>query len=220
MKKYILFDNDGVLVETEYWYYRANKRALAFLGLDLPRDAYLALMAAGVSPWERARSRGIAECEIERGRALRNLYYREYLMTEDIGMDEVLPTLAELAHRYRMGIVTTSRRADFDLIHEKRGILDYMEFCLTLEDYKRAKPRPDPYLAALARFGAAAAEAMVVEDSERGLRSSTAAGIDCIIVANGFTAAHDFSAATARIEKFSGLPAAIESLAKRNSRSP
>ena len=49
MKKYILFDHDGVLVETEHWYYLANKRALASLGIDLPRNAYLVNMANGVS---------------------------------------------------------------------------------------------------------------------------------------------------------------------------
>ena len=53
MKKYILFDHDGVLVETEHWYYLANKRALVSLGIDLPRDAYLVNMASGVSAWRR-----------------------------------------------------------------------------------------------------------------------------------------------------------------------
>ena len=132
MKKYILFDHEGVLVETEHWYYLANKRALASLGIDLPRDAYLVNMAIGVSasgpPWEAARVSGLSESEIKRGRELRNRYYQEYLMTEDIEIEGVLQTLAELADTYRMGIVTTSKRTDFALIHEKRFILDYMEF--------------------------------------------------------------------------------------------
>ena len=67
-------------------------------------------------------------------------------MTEEIEIEGVLPTLAELADTYRMGIVTTSKRADFALIHEKRSILDCMEFYLTVEDYERAKPHPEPYL--------------------------------------------------------------------------
>ena len=120
MKKYILFDNDGVLVDTENWFYLANKRVLASLGIDLPRDAYLVNMANGVSAWEVARDSGISESEIKRGRELRNRYYREYLMTEDI--EGVLQTLTELADTYRMGIVTTSRRADFVLIHERRSM--------------------------------------------------------------------------------------------------
>ena len=213
MKKYILFDHDGVLVDTEQWYYQANKRALAPLGIDLPRDAYLANMANGVSAWEAARVSGISEAEIKRGRDLRNRYYQEYLTTEDIEIEGVLETLAELADTYRMAIVTTSKRADFDLIHEKRSILDYMEFSLTEEDYERAKPHPEPYLTGLQRFGATAAETVVVEDSARGLKSAIAAGIDCIVVANEFTAAHDLSQATAKVATFRELPSAIKSLA-------
>lgn len=212
MKKYILFDHDGVLVETEQWYYLANKRALASLGIDLPRDVYLANMASGVSAWERARDSGIAESEIRRGRERRNRYYQEYLMTEDIEIEGVLETLAELAGTYRMAIVTTAKPPDFALIHEERSILDHMEFCLTRGDYEQAKPHPEPYLAGLERFGATAAEAVVIEDSARGLKSAVAAGIDCIVVANEFTATHDFSTATARVATFRELPAAIAGL--------
>ena len=212
MKKYILFDHDGVLVDTEPWYYLANLRALASLGIDLPRDAYVALMAKGVSAWEAARVSGIPDAAVRQGRDLRNRYYQEYLVTEDIEIDGVLETLAELAGTYRMGIVTTSKRTDFALIHQRRSILDYMEFHLTREDYERAKPHPEPYLRGLQRFGAAAAEAVVVEDSARGLQSARAAGIDCVVVANTFTAAHDFSKATARVATFRELPSTIRSL--------
>ena len=213
MKKYILFDHDGVLVETEQWYYLANRRALASLGIDLPRDVYLANMADGVSAWEAARASGVSEPEINRGRERRNRYYQEYLVAEDIEIEGVLETLDVLAGEYRMGIVTTSKPMDFALIHERRSILDYMEFHLTREDYERAKPHPEPYLKGLQRLGATAAETVVVEDSARGLKSAIAAGIDCIVVANEFTAAHDFSGATARVGTFSQLPSAIEGLA-------
>ena len=89
----------GFSVETEHWYYLANKRALASIGIDLPRDAYdayLVNMTNGVSAWEAARVSGISESEIKRGRKLRNRYYQEYLMTaEDIEIIEgVLQTLA------------------------------------------------------------------------------------------------------------------------------
>ena len=213
MKKYILFDHDGVLVNTEQWYYAANKRALASLGIDLPQDAYLGNMANGVSAWEAARASGISEADITRGRELRNRYYQEYLLTEDIEIDGVLQTLAELADTYRMAVVTTAKRVDFDLIHEERSILDHMEFCLTRGDYEQAKPQPEPYLRGLERFGATAEETVVVEDSARGLKSAVAAGIDCIVVANEFTAAHDFSRATARVATFRDLPSAIRGLA-------
>ena len=212
MKKYILFDHDGVLVETEHWYYLANKRALASLGIDLSRDAYLVSMANGVSAWEAARASGISESEIKRGRELRDQYYQEYLTTEDIDIEGVLETLAELADTYRMGIVTTSKPSDFALIHKKRSILHYMEFYLTRGDYGRAKPHPDPYLRGLQRFGATAAETVAIENSARGLKSAISAGIDCVVVASEFTAAHDLSKATARVATFKELPSTLRGL--------
>ena len=212
MKKYILFDHDGVLVDTEHWFYLASKRALAPLGIDLPLDAYLANMANGISAWEAPRALGICESEIKHGRELRDRYYREYLLTEDIEIEGVEETLEALAETYKMAIVTTSRPADFALIHEKRSILDYMEFYLAREDYERAKPHPEPYLKGLQRFGASAAETVAIEDSARGLKSAVAAGIDCIVVANEFTASHDLSKATAKVASFRELPSAIKGL--------
>ena len=169
-------------------------------------------MANGVSAWETARVSGRSESEIERGRELRNRYYQEYLVTEDIEIEGVLETLDVLAGEYRMAVVTTSKPPDFALIHERRSILDHMEFHLTREDYERAKPHPEPYLKGLQRFGATAAETVVIEDSARGLKSAIAAGIDCIVVANEFTASHDLSEATARVATFRELPSAIRAL--------
>ncbi len=116
-----------------------------------------------------------------------------------------MEALAELSKYVRMAIVTTSKRADFDIIHEQRQIWQFMEFVLVREDYKLAKPHPEPYLTGLQRFGAAKEEALVVEDSARGLESAVAAGIDCVVVYNAFTRTHDFSRATHRIDTLIGL---------------
>ena len=75
-----------------------------------------------------------------------------------------------------------------------------MEFVLVRDDYERTKPHPEPYLAGLKRFGATKEETLVVEDSNRGLNSAVAAGIDCAIVHNDFTKTHDFSQASYRIK--------------------
>ena len=99
-----------------------------------------------------------------------------------------------------MAIVTTAKRADFELIHEKRRIRQFMDFVLVREDYQHAKPHPEPYLTGLKRFGAAKEEALVVEDSPRGLKSAVAAGIDWAIVRSDFTHSPDFSQASYRIE--------------------
>ncbi len=200
-------------MDTEFWYYKAGERALSDIGFTLDRDQYLRDMTQGMATWAQARAAGIDEQTISRQREVRNVYYQEYLRTEDIEIDGVSETLDVLSGEYRMGIVTTSKPADFALIHEKRSILDYMEFYLTQEDYERAKPHPEPYLKGLQRFGATAAETVVIEDSARGLKSAIAAGIDCIVVANEFTAAHDLSKATAKVATFRELPSTIKGLA-------
>ncbi|MEP6816149.1 MAG: HAD family hydrolase [Marmoricola sp.] len=104
-----------------------------------------------------------------------------------------------------MAIVTTAKRADFELIHQDRQITPYMDFVLVREDYTLAKPDPEPYLTGWKRFGAAKEEALVVEDSSRGLSSAVAAGIDCAIVYNDFTKSHDFSHARYHIEALAEL---------------
>ena len=213
MKKYILFDHDGVLVDTEFWYYKAGERALSDIGFTLDRDQYLRDMTQGLATWSQARAAGIDEQTISRQREVRNVYYQEYLRTEDIEIEGVLETLDVLAGEYRMGIITTSKSPDFALIHERRSILDHMEFYLTREDYERAKPHPEPYLRGLQRFGATAAETVIIEDSARGLKSALAASIDCIVVANEFTAAHDLSKATAKVATFRELPSTINGVA-------
>lgn len=205
MKKYILFDNDGVLVETEKWYFEANVRALKELGITLELSRYLDIMAKGGTAWEVAREQGISKEVIDKKRFQRDEYYQEYLKTKNLEIPNVLNVLNELSKKYKMGIITTSRRVDFELIHKNRGITEYMDFVLCVEDYERAKPYPDPYLAGLKKFNALKEETIVVEDSQRGLTSAVNAGIQCAIVKNEFTLSHDFSKASYRINDLSDL---------------
>ena len=208
-RRFILWDHDGVLVDTERWYYRATKEALVSLGVDLDEATYLEFQARGQPCWDLVESRATRAEVIDRQRRRRNEIYQEYLRTESIEIDGVAEVLSELSERFRMAVVTTSRRQDFDLIHESRSILEFLEFILTVEDYPRTKPHPDPYQAALQRFGAAAEEAVAVEDSARGLRSAVSAGIDCAIVTNSFTASQDFSGAWRIVDSIRALPALL-----------
>ena len=205
MKKYILFDHDGVLVDTEFWYYTAAERALADIGFALDKQQYLRDMTQGLGSWAQAKASGIDEQTLSTRRAARDAYYQEYLRTEAIEIEGVVEALAELSRYARMAIVTTAKRADFELIHEKRQIRQFMDFVLLREDYEFAKPHPEPYLTGLRRFGGGKEEALVVEDSARGLSSAVAAGIDCVIVYNDFTKANDFSQASYRIDTLIGL---------------
>jgi len=205
MKKYILFDNDGVLVETEKWYFTANFEVLNSMGITLEEEPYKQIMINGQSAFLLAEEKGFDSVSIEKARDRRNELYQHYIRTEDISIEGVKEILTALNDKYNMGIVTSSRREDFELIHAKRGITDHMQFVLCSGEYARSKPHPDPYLKGLELFGGEKHEAIVVEDSQRGLRSAFNAGIECVIVDNPFTSAHDFSDATHRIRNLSEL---------------
>ncbi|MBN2870395.1 MAG: HAD family phosphatase [Campylobacterales bacterium] len=205
MKTQILFDNDGVLVDTEHWYYTASAEVLASKGFLLTPERYREIMIHGQSAFLIAEESGVPLSTTDQWRAKRNELYQHYLRTEDIAIPGVKEVLAELSGKYRMGIVTSALRCDFDLIHASRGITDCMEFVLCSGEYPRAKPYPDPYLLGLEKLGGEKHQTIIVEDSERGLRSAVAAGIECVIVHNRFTENHDFSAATHRIGKLEEL---------------
>jgi HAD superfamily hydrolase (TIGR01509 family) len=209
--KCVLWDNDGVLVDTEEGYFLATQRALGECGVRLERAPYLELRARGGSAWELPDVRGLGEAAIARHRAARDEYYQQFLRGERLEIAGVRDVLAALARQYRMAIVTTCKRRDFDVIHRERALTRHMEFVLTREDFVKEKPAPDGYLAALDRLGASAAEAIVVEDSAQGLGAARAAGIRCVIVRNRFFGdAHDFAGAAQVLESIAHLPAALE----------
>ena len=206
MREFLLWDHDGVLVDTERWYFQASRDVLGEIGIGLSQQQCLDFMVDGRSCWDLARAAGYDEPRIEALRARRDRLYQELLRTKDIEIDGVAEVLGHLAGRHRMAIVTTARRADFDLIHARRDLLRHFELVLTVEDYPRAKPAPDPYLAALAHFGAEATRALAIEDSSRGLRSAVAAGIACVVVKNTFTASQNFTAAFRVLDSVRQLP--------------
>jgi HAD superfamily hydrolase (TIGR01509 family) len=205
-RKFILWDHDGVLVDTERWYFAATRDSLADLGIQLDQAAYLGLATEGRSCWDLARQAGHSEARVELQRSRRDGLYQDYIRSQPIEIDGVLETLRELHGAYRMAIVTTARREDFALIHRSRSLLECFELIVTIEDCARPKPHPDLYLEALRRLGARAEESFAVEDSARGLRAATAAGIDCIVVKNAFTAFQDFSAAWSVLDSVRDLP--------------
>lgn len=206
MKKYILFDNDGVLVHTEPLYFKANLMALQeYFNISLEFEEYMKIMSEGTTVWQKAFEKGFSQKEIGIARNQRNEYYQNFLRTENILIPQVKETLEKLSKKYKMGIVTTSRRVDFEIIHKNLGIVDYMDFVLCEEDYNFAKPHPEPYLKGLEMFKANKDETIVIEDSTRGLSSAYKAGIQCVIVKNEFTKTQDFSKASYFIDTLKEL---------------
>jgi HAD superfamily hydrolase (TIGR01509 family) len=206
MKKYILFDNDGVLVDTEPLYYKASRRALKeFFNLEISFGQYMGIMTKGLGVWELIPDTSITEQEITIARDKRNEYYQELITSNEIVIPHVKEVLQELSKKYKMAIVTSARRVDFELKHKNSGITEMMEFVLCEGEYPRSKPHPDPYLKALHLLDAKANEALVIEDSKRGLDAAYSAKIECYTVFNEFTKNQDLSKATKQLSNIKEL---------------
>jgi HAD superfamily hydrolase (TIGR01509 family) len=194
----ILFDNDGVLVDTEALYFQANREALAAVGVVLDEATYVELfLREGLGAWHLAEARGVSPAGIEELRAARDRRYFELVDRAPIVIPGVAELLPKLAARFRLAIVTSSEPGPFARTHARTGLLPHFELVLTRVDYQQSKPDPEPYLTAVARLGVPAARCLVIEDSERGLRAAKAAGLACWVVPSGLTAGGNFAAADA-----------------------
>lgn len=211
VKPYLLFDNDGILVNTERYYFKSSREILATVGCDLTLELFIELsLTRGVGVWD-----GFPHLDPELVKELRNKrddIYNEMLRSEPIAIGGVEEVLQELQGTYRMAIVTSALRNDFLTIHERTGFLKYFDFFLSNGDYKCSKPSPEPYLAGLQKFGCKSSEAVVIEDTHRGIRAGNAAGITTIAIPNEMNQNFDFSEATYRLNTISELPALLQDI--------
>ena len=192
----VLWDNDGVLVNTEGLYFRATQAILAKVGIDLTPEQFIDIsLRQGQSTFRLAAEQGIPAEEIACLRAERDQMYVGFLQTEPCLIEGVENTLRSLHGRVRMGVVTSTRRQHFEIAHARTGLGQYLDFVVTLEDYQRTKPHPDPYLTAISRYRLQPDQCIVVEDSERGLAAARAAGLECLIVRTEWSKDGDFSKA-------------------------
>lgn len=213
MIKAIFWDNDGVLVDTERLYFQATQETLESVGVALNKEHYIEFfLRQGRGAWHLLEERGVSASDVERLRLRRNDLYSELLQREACAIDGVAGALELLHGKYVMGIVTSSRRDHFDIIHTRCNLLQYFDFVLTAADFQRVKPHPDPYLLAIARAGADAGDCIAIEDSERGLQAATLAGIRCVVIPTPLTAGGNFAGAVRVIDRVADLPDILEDL--------
>ncbi len=206
----ILWDNDGVLVDTEELFFEATRDALSRAGVDLTRARYLEfVMGNGRSVFEMVEALGWNAGRVSALRRERDAAYATLLSVNCRPMEGVAETLRSLSGKTRMAVVTTSLRKHFELAHQRSGLREFFELVLAREDYLESKPHPEPYLTALKQLTIAAERCIVVEDSERGLKSALAAGLRCIIVPNRLTRGSAFPGATAVIDDIRVIPSLL-----------
>ena len=213
MIRALLWDHDGVLVDTEGLYFAATREVLATVGVDLNEVLYQRyFLVEGTGTWHIAAERGVPDDVISRLKAERGALYNELLLRSQVLSPHALPLLASLMASFRMCIVTGSHGVHFDTIHRTTGLTNYFEFVLRREDYEKAKPHPEPYLTAVARLGLDPSECLVIEDSERGLAAALAAGLRCWVVPSALTQGCKFEGAERQFSSLQDLGRALGAL--------
>lgn len=196
MIKAIFWDNDGVLVDSEKWFYAASKKVLAKKGIDLTESLFIDIsLHKGGSTLSLLRAKGFTDDEIKPLRDERNRIYDEMLTTNNIAVKYSKEVLDELSKNYRMIIVTGSCREHFDTQHSRTGYSKYFERIFSAGDYERQKPFPDSYITALNELKLNREEVIVIEDSPRGVEAAKAAGLKVIAVKSGYAQSFDHSKA-------------------------
>jgi HAD superfamily hydrolase (TIGR01509 family) len=154
MVEAILWDNDGVLVDTECVFFESTRRTLARTGIELSLEQFMELsLRQGRSAFALAAESGWTQQQIAPLKRERDLLYSEMLRTHTRVLPGVAETLKALHGRARMAVVTSSQRQHFQVMHADIGLTEYFEFVLAREDYGETKPSPEPYLLALQRLG-------------------------------------------------------------------
>ncbi len=188
MIKAVLFDNDGVLIDSESVFFALTRDALATAGVGL-HPAYWArhYLGNGLKSMEVAESLGLSPSIADEVIELRNRQFMARLQEGFSPITGVMETLSALRPLVRMALVTGSPRDKLLLAHQETELLPLFDCVITSDDYTHSKPHPAPYRTAMERLGIEAGECLAVEDSPRGLNAAHAAGIRCLLIPTPLT---------------------------------
>jgi HAD superfamily hydrolase (TIGR01509 family) len=181
----VVFDLDGVLVDSEHVWDAARRELAAERGRPWPEPATRDMMGMSSLEWSRYMHDRVGlpeppeEISAEVVRRLEEIYRQELPLIE--GAAESVERLAE---RWPLGLASSSNRELIDLVLELSRLAHYFRVTISSEEVPRGKPAPDVYLEAARRLGVASARCAAVEDSENGIRSAKAAGMHVLAIPN------------------------------------
>lgn len=179
----VLFDFDGVLVDSEPVHFECWGEILKPFGLTLPWE-YYEKNCIGVS--DRAMIQTLVEladppADFEAVYARypqKKMLFREKMLVNPSISQETLELIPQLSKIVKVAVVTSSGKTEVEPILDQVGLLPYLQTAVFGGDVERLKPAPDPYLLAAERLNIK--RALVVEDSQAGIASGRAAGFDVI----------------------------------------
>jgi HAD superfamily hydrolase (TIGR01509 family) len=179
----VVFDLDGVLIDSEPVWEEVRRGLVAERGGHWAPDAQRRLMGMSTPEWARYLSQDlgvglppdeVAATVIDRMAAR----YREHLPL----MPDAAEAVQRLAARWPLGLASSAPAALIDTVLEAAGLGSYFQVTMSTEQVPHGKPAPDIYLAVTSRLGVEPARCAAVEDSSNGLRSAAAAGMRVIAI--------------------------------------
>ncbi|MEX2416536.1 MAG: HAD family hydrolase [Paenibacillaceae bacterium] len=197
MIKAIIFDFDGLILDTETPGYHAYREMFEELGAQLPLDEW----AKGIGTQDSDHFNPLDYLEQQIGRKVDRAQFKRQAgekydtlvqsMMVRPGVVNYLKAAQTLG--VRIGLASSSSRSWVENYLNKYELISYFQVIRTKDDVMRVKPDPELYLQALEHLGVKNTEAVVFEDSLNGLRAAKAAGIYCVVVPNEVTSQLDFS---------------------------
>ncbi len=176
----VIFDFDGVLIDSEPLHVRAFQEVLAAYGRTLTEQEYYAsyIVYSDREVLERLLPGGEV---LEAALAAKERRYLELMQT---GIPTFRDGLALLSRTdgWRVGLATGSLRPEVERVLRSLGIRERFGAVVTREDCRNGKPDPEPFLLAAWGLGLAPGRCVVIEDTPGGVQAAKAAGMVCVAV--------------------------------------
>ena len=190
MDAVLIFDFDGLLVDTESVEYRIWREIFHDHGCVLPLSDWSASVGTildSFDPLDRLAEQLGKEPDREALRARFRVAFHELAYSQPL-MPGVREAMAQArAFGLRLALATSSNRQWIESHFEPRGLAGAFDCVKTSDDVGRVKPSPDLYLAVLEELRLRPDQGIVLEDSAHGIRAAKSAGLYCIVVPNSVT---------------------------------
>jgi len=207
MLQTLIFDFDGIIINSEFIVFELWKEFAADHGLELPLSEWIKCVGStndAFDPYEWLASHSInlppkKEFNFTMEQKARQLIYDEPLLP---GVENLIQDAAR--NNIALAIASSS---DTEWVHtyaEHHDIKKYFQTIVAGDQVARRKPFPDLFRTALERLNAQPETAVIIEDSYNGLRAAMAAGVRCITVPNRITRLSDFTGAAAVLPTLEG----------------
>jgi len=176
----VVFDLDGVLIDSEPLHLRAFQEVLAGYGVSLGEDVYFTTYL--VLPDRDVLGRLLPDPDrLDEALAAKQRRYLELVATGVPAFADGLALLAGTSG-WRVGLATGSLRDEAELALRSLGVRDRFQAIVAIEDCRRGKPDPEPYRLAAAALGLSPDRCVAVEDAPGGVRAAKRAGMRCVAV--------------------------------------